>query len=185
MEIQDAYKDIAIKAGTDPETVKDVIQYVFKFTSDVMKDQNDQHDILFNGLFKFKLKPRFKKNKMKLLVTSYKTTQPIVFDPETMNTEICPCEREAIDRIFLVKEEMKFRNTKRDGSVQEVDVKPGDILIKFYENAFLNNWIVVNSKEWRENLEAYNKRQEEALKENLTECCGCCDCDQSCIPNHA
>lgn len=108
-----------------------------------------------------------------------------MFDPETMNTEICPCEREAIDRIFLVKEEMKFRNTKRDGSVQEVDVKPGDILIKFYENAFLNNWIVVNSKEWRENLEAYNKRQEEALKENLTECCGCCDCDQSCIPNHA
>lgn len=185
MEIQDAYKDIATKAGTDPETVKDVIQYVFKFTSDVMKDQNDQHDILFNGLFKFKLKPRFKKNKMKLLVTSYKTAQPIVFDPETMDAAIYPYAREAINGIFLAKEEMKLRNTKRDGSVQEIDVKPGDILIKFYENTFPNNWIVVNSKEWKENIEAYDKKQEEALKENLTECCGCCDCDQSCIPNHA
>lgn len=182
MEIQDAYKDIAIKAGTDPETVKDVIQYAFKFTSDVMKDQNDQHDILFNGLFKFKLKPRFKKNKMKLLITSYKTAQPIVFDPETMDTAIYSGAREAIDRVFLVKEEMKFRNTKQDGSVQEIDVKPGDILIKFYESVFPNNWIVVNSNEWKENIETYNKKQEDALKKCNE--CECCDCDQSCIPNH-
>lgn len=72
---------------------------------------------------------------------------------------------------------MKLKNTKRDGSVQEIDVKPGDILIKFYENTFPNNWIVVNSNEWKENIETYNKKQEEALKEDAIKCCGCCDCD--------
>lgn len=105
-----------------------------------------------------------------------------MFDPETMDTAIYSGAREAIDRVFLVKEEMKFRNTKQDGSVQEIDVKPGDILIKFYESVFPNNWIVVNSNEWKENIETYNKKQEDALKKCNE--CECCDCDQSCIPNH-
>lgn len=83
-----------------------------------------------------------------------------MFDPETMDAAIYSREREAVNGIFLVKEEMKLRNTKRDGSVQEIDVKPGDILIKFYENTFPNNWIVVSSNEWKENLEFYNKQQE-------------------------
>lgn len=30
-----------------------------------MKDETDLHDILFNGLFRFKLKGRFKDNKTK------------------------------------------------------------------------------------------------------------------------
>lgn len=103
-----------------------------------------------------------------------------MFDPETMDTAIYSSARGAIDRVFLVKEEMKFRNTNQDGSVQEIDVKPGDILIKFYESVFPNNWIVVNSNEWKENIETYNKKQEEALKKGNE--CECCDCDLSCTP---
>lgn len=45
------------------DEVKEVLQYVFKFTIDVMQDDTDTRDILFHKLFKFKLKPRFKENK--------------------------------------------------------------------------------------------------------------------------
>lgn len=62
MEIQDTYKQISRKTGVDQDTVKDVAQYVFQFTADVMKDPNDFHDILFNKLFKFKLKSKFKQH---------------------------------------------------------------------------------------------------------------------------
>ena len=39
--------------------------YEFRFTTDVMKDPEDYHDILFNKLFRFTLKPRFKVDKTK------------------------------------------------------------------------------------------------------------------------
>ena len=37
----------------------------FLFTIDVMKDEEDYHDVLFNELFRFTLKPRFKEDKTK------------------------------------------------------------------------------------------------------------------------
>lgn len=60
MDIEDLCRRVAKKTGEDYDIVKQVISWVFKFTTDVMKDQNDQHDILFNKLFKFKLKKRFR-----------------------------------------------------------------------------------------------------------------------------
>ena len=39
--------------------------FEFYFTTQVMKDETDTHDILFNKLFKFKLKSRYKENKQR------------------------------------------------------------------------------------------------------------------------
>lgn len=64
MDIEDLCKQIAKQTGEDYNTVKQVVSYVFNFTANVMKDQNDQHDIMFNKLFKFKLKNRFKNEKV-------------------------------------------------------------------------------------------------------------------------
>lgn len=60
MDAEDLYKQVAKQTGEDYNTVKQVISYVFEFTANVMKDQNDYHDIMFNKLFRFKLKSRFK-----------------------------------------------------------------------------------------------------------------------------
>lgn len=60
MDIDDLCKQITKRTGKDPELVKQVVSWVFRYTADVMKDKNDQRDILFNKLFKFKLKNRFK-----------------------------------------------------------------------------------------------------------------------------
>ena len=60
MDAEDLCKRIVKETGEQYDTVKQIVAYVFNFTADVMKDQNDQRDILFNKLFKFKLKNRFK-----------------------------------------------------------------------------------------------------------------------------
>lgn len=39
--------------------------FEFQFIIDVMKDENDYHDILLAKLFRFTLKPRFKEDKTK------------------------------------------------------------------------------------------------------------------------
>lgn len=63
MDVEDLCKRIVKETGEQYDTVKQIVAYVFNFTADVMKDQNDQRDILFNKLFKFKLKNRFKNEK--------------------------------------------------------------------------------------------------------------------------
>lgn len=44
----------------DKQIIDDICRFVFKYTEQKMKDTNNKEDILFNKLFKFKLKPRFK-----------------------------------------------------------------------------------------------------------------------------
>lgn len=65
MDIEKACREISKKLNIDQDLVHKIVMYEFKFTTDVMKDPNDYRDILFNKLFKFKLKGRFKENKTK------------------------------------------------------------------------------------------------------------------------
>lgn len=65
IEINDVTKQVAKETGYDLNIVDAVCKHVFKYTTEVMKDETDYHEILFNGLLKFKLKNRFKDNKSK------------------------------------------------------------------------------------------------------------------------
>lgn len=65
MNIEKVCKRISKELGEDYELVHDIVMYEFKFTTDIMKDPDDYRDILFNKLFKFKLKNRFKLDKTK------------------------------------------------------------------------------------------------------------------------
>lgn len=56
---------IARELNLDKDLVRKIVMYEFRFTTDVMKDPEDYHDILFNKLFRFTLKPRFKVDKTK------------------------------------------------------------------------------------------------------------------------
>lgn len=63
IDIDDVTKEVSLNTGIDREIVSTVCKHVFLFTVEKMKDDNDTKDILFNQLFKFKLKRRFKENK--------------------------------------------------------------------------------------------------------------------------
>lgn len=65
IDIDKVSKEISKRTQIDQEIVEQICKHVFRFTIDVMKDTTDYHDILFNELFKFKLKGRFKNNKTK------------------------------------------------------------------------------------------------------------------------
>lgn len=61
--IEDVIKEVSKQTDIDIETVNVICRHPFLYTVEIMKDENDLHEILFNKLFKFKLKPRFKNNK--------------------------------------------------------------------------------------------------------------------------
>ena len=63
IDLSDVIKEVSRNTGIDKNTVEVVCKHVFQCAVDIMKDENDTRDILFNQLFKFKLKRRFKENK--------------------------------------------------------------------------------------------------------------------------
>lgn len=68
IDIDSISREISKETGYDLDTVKKVCQHVFKQTEQIMKSE-DISDILFNKLFKFKLKRRYKDNKQKEYTT--------------------------------------------------------------------------------------------------------------------
>lgn len=62
IDIDSISKEISKNTGYDFEVVKKVCQHVFQKTVEIMKSDKID-DILFNKLFKFKLKRRYKNNK--------------------------------------------------------------------------------------------------------------------------
>lgn len=62
IDINDVIKEVSNKLNIDEQIVDVVCKHPFKQTVDLMKS-DDTKDILFNTLFKFKLKTRFKNNK--------------------------------------------------------------------------------------------------------------------------
>ncbi len=62
IDINNVIKEVSNKLNIDEQIVDVVCKHPFKQTVDLMKS-DDTKDILFNTLFKFKLKTRFKNNK--------------------------------------------------------------------------------------------------------------------------
>lgn len=62
IDINNIIKEVSNKLNIDEQIVDVVCKHPFKQTVDLMKG-DDTKDILFNTLFKFKLKTRFKNNK--------------------------------------------------------------------------------------------------------------------------
>lgn len=60
--LDDVIKQVSKNLNIDKEIVNTVCKHVFQQTVDIMKS-DDTSDILFNEMFKFKLKRRFKEDK--------------------------------------------------------------------------------------------------------------------------
>lgn len=65
IDIDQIIKEVSKRTKIDVNIVDVVCKHPFRYTVEVMKDENDYHEVLFNGLLKFKLKNRFKDNKTK------------------------------------------------------------------------------------------------------------------------
>lgn len=63
MNLDDVCRKISKDLNLNFDIVRDIVTYQFRYTVNIMKDPEDTRDILFNKLFKFKLKSRFKENK--------------------------------------------------------------------------------------------------------------------------
>lgn len=83
-------------------------------------------------------------------------------EPESWNSD-----REAISSVYAISEPTHIVYSRTDKRI-ELDAQEGDIVIVFYESAFIHPVIVVNSKEWLENITDYRvkdqKRKEEWAK---------------------
>ena len=93
----------------------------------------------------------------------------MTLDPDTKEIGTVPSAREAIQRLYVAPEPMHviYQSGQRR---EEADVETDDIIVTFYTDDFDKRMIVVKSKEWAENIKAYEKRQQECVK--------CPDCDQ-------
>lgn len=94
-------------------------------------------------------------------ISSY--TGNIVVDLDTNEIDSISSSREAISRLYLIKEDMHIIYGKGDNR-KEFDVHKDDIVIVFYENKFKNGIVVAHSPEWVENLKAYEE-EEQKIKE--------------------
>lgn len=63
IDIEKIIKEVSKSTGINKDIVSTVCKHVFVETQNTMKDDTNTMDILFNGLFKFKLKRRYKENK--------------------------------------------------------------------------------------------------------------------------
>ena len=63
--IENVINEVSKNLGLDKDLVSVVCKHPFNKTIELMKDDEDTRDILFNQLFKFKLKRRYKEDKNK------------------------------------------------------------------------------------------------------------------------
>ena len=63
IDIDQVIKEVSNRLNLDRELVAKVCKHPFEYTVETMKDEDNIQDILFNRLFKFKLKRRFKEDK--------------------------------------------------------------------------------------------------------------------------
>lgn len=63
VDLDKVIKEVAKRLNVDKEIVNAVCKHVFTETVKTMKSNDDCRDILFNQLFKFKLKRRYKEDK--------------------------------------------------------------------------------------------------------------------------
>ena len=84
----------------------------------------------------------------------------ILLDHEAQTAERLSSERVGIDYIYVAKEPMHLVYGSGEEK-QELYVEEGDIIITFYVKEFPHKVLVVNSKDWLENINEYNKKQQE------------------------
>lgn len=85
--------------------------------------------------------------------------------------------RNGIDYVYMVNEDQKIVYKRGNANV-ELEAKAGDIIVAFYENQFPNRAIVISSKEWAENIKAYEEYDQKRKEEWAAKKCDVCECPE-------
>ena len=83
----------------------------------------------------------------------------IIVDKEKDEISHIDPSREAISRIYKIDEDMTIL-IDRGEKKYTLNAKSGDILVVFYEDTFEHPAVLINSKEWNENINDYNAKQQ-------------------------
>ena len=91
--------------------------------------------------------------------------------------------RNSINDIYAVKEDMHVvvSNYRGTGEKYELDAIAGDVIVSFYEQSFPNKVIIVKSKEWFDNIIAYESLSKKNKQNNCDLCNG--DCEYQSLSN--
>ena len=107
------------------------------------------------------------------------TSGMVSVEPETMDISMVEYCRTGIDWIYEVPEDGTL--SVNDTDIQNMPVNKGNIVILFYSDYGLKHRaVIIDNKEWEENIEAYKAKQLEDAKKyaNEAKCCGDCEtCD--------
>lgn len=121
--------------------------------------------------------------------TLFITTKGLIQLDENLEPTGYKSDREAVNNVVRIKEPMHIVYNKNEKRI-ELDAEEGDILISFYESTYPNPVILIHSKEWEENLIAYDKYNEELEKkwaaQRASQDCkkaDCGDCLAEAIPD--
>lgn len=85
-------------------------------------------------------------------------------------------DRAGIDSIYMLDEDMHIVCENSDGTLNKMEGKKGQILVQFYERDFNHGAVIVDCKEWTENINAYREKmqkQKEAWAETNSMCEAC------------
>lgn len=72
--------------------------------------------------------------------------------------------RSAVRSAYLITEPTHIVYNSSNKRI-ELDAEPDDILIEFYDTTFNTPIVVVNSKEWAENIKKYNEVEQKRKEE--------------------
>lgn len=92
--------------------------------------------------------------------TMYFTSEGAVMIDENSNPVGITSEVQGISRIYKLDQDTRIVYMKYDKKI-ELDGKAGQLLIFFYRDTFPNRVVLIDSKEWRENIDAHNKSVQE------------------------
>ena len=111
-------------------------------------------------------------------------TGTILLDNDTKDVTDFYSTRNSINDIYAVKEDMHIvvNNYRGTNKKYELDAVAGDIIVSFYEQSFPNKVIVIKSKEWFDNLIAYETLVNKNKQNNCNKCDGDCELDCTCSP---
>lgn len=116
--------------------------------------------------------------------TMFFTTEGSVMLDENNNPISFSSDRESISRIYKLDQDCRIVYM-RDNVRTELEGKAGQILVMFYANEFKNRVVLVDSKEWCENIdgerERVQKQKEEWAKKHAET--DCAEADNGCIPD--
>lgn len=101
---------------------------------------------------------------------------PILFDSETEKVKRIQREDRYIDGFFVVPEDAKLQWENYFGdSIDDRDVKKGDIIVTFYNARTGTDYAVVKSEDWLNAINKYNKSLQDEKEDWANSKCENCE----------